>query len=109
MYHAMTELPADTSTFKGPIKLSAPPSGASVAGAGRGHRRHVAAMELRDAGYKVQVLNITAVQRTELEPVWRRHLYRTGRLHPEGAIRSRPVHQSRPVAPPYHHQGICIM
>jgi len=57
MYHAMTELAlADTSTFKGPIKLSAPPPGASVLVLGAGIAGMVAAMELRDAGYKVQVL-----------------------------------------------------
>ena len=57
MYHAMTELAlADTSTFKGPIKLSTPPSGTSVLVLGAGIAGMVAAMELRDAGYKVQVL-----------------------------------------------------
>jgi len=57
MYHAMTELAlADTSTFKGPIKLSPPASGTSVLVLGAGIAGMVAAMELRDAGYKVTVL-----------------------------------------------------
>jgi monoamine oxidase len=57
MYHAMTAMAlADTSTFKGPIKLSAPPNGTSVLVLGAGIAGMVAAMELRDAGYKVQVL-----------------------------------------------------
>jgi monoamine oxidase len=57
MYHAMTELGyAGESTFTGPIKLSPPPAGASVLVLGAGIAGLVAAMELRDAGYKVQVL-----------------------------------------------------
>src|SRR3954464_11092206 len=60
MYHAMTELAlADTSTFKGPIKLSAPPTRTSVLVLGAGIAGMVAAMKLRDAGYKVQVLEYT--------------------------------------------------
>ena len=57
MYHAMTEMGyASESTFKGPIKLSPPPPGTSVLILGAGVAGMVAAMELRDAGYKVQVL-----------------------------------------------------
>src|ERR1700728_5393108 len=57
MYNAMTELGyAEGSTFKGPIKLSPPPPGTSVLILGAGVAGMVAAMELRDAGYKVQVL-----------------------------------------------------
>src|SRR3569623_1311628 len=57
MYHAMTPLAlADTSTIKGPSKLSPPPSGTSVLVLGAGVAGMVAAMELRDAGYKVTVL-----------------------------------------------------
>ena len=40
----------------GPIKLSPPPPGTSVLILGAGVAGMVAAMELRDAGYKVQVL-----------------------------------------------------
>ncbi len=57
MYHAMTELGyAGESTFKGPIKLSAPPAGTSVLVLGAGIAGMVSDMELRDAGYKVTVL-----------------------------------------------------
>jgi monoamine oxidase len=57
MYHAMTELGyAGESTFKGPIKLSPPPPGTSVLVLGAGIAGMVTAMEMRDAGYNVQVL-----------------------------------------------------
>ncbi|HEY1875929.1 MAG TPA: FAD-dependent oxidoreductase, partial [Rhizomicrobium sp.] len=57
MYHAMTELAyAEGSTFTGPIKLSQPPPGTSVLVLGAGIAGMVSALELRDAGYKVQVL-----------------------------------------------------
>ena len=57
MYHAMTELGyAEGSSFEVPIKLSRPPAGSSVLILGAGIAGMVAAMELRDAGYKVQVL-----------------------------------------------------
>src|ERR1700753_499731 len=57
VYHAMTGLGyAGDSPFKGPIRLSRPPAGTSVLVLGAGISGMVAAMELRDAGYKVQVL-----------------------------------------------------
>ncbi len=57
MYHAMTELGyAEGSTFAGPIKLSPPPPGTSVLVLGAGIAGMVSALELRDAGYKVQML-----------------------------------------------------
>ena len=57
MYHAMTELGyAEGSSFEGPIKLSRPPAGSTVVILGAGVAGMVAAMELRDAGYKVQLL-----------------------------------------------------
>ncbi len=57
MYHAMTELGyAEGSTFTGPIKLSPPPADTSVLILGAGVAGMVAAMELRDAGYRVQLL-----------------------------------------------------
>jgi monoamine oxidase len=59
MYLAMYELgyagePSDA--FRGPAKLSPPPPGSSVIVLGAGVAGMVSAMELRDAGYKVQVL-----------------------------------------------------
>ncbi len=57
MYHAMTEMGyAGESGYNGPIKLSAPPPGTSALILGSGIAGMVAAMEMRDAGYKVQVL-----------------------------------------------------
>ncbi len=57
MYQAMHSLGfAAESTFKGPIQLGAAPRGASVLVLGAGIAGMVSALELRDAGYRVQVL-----------------------------------------------------
>lgn len=57
MYNAMTELGiAQESGYAGPPKLAAPKAGTTVLILGAGIAGMVAAMELRDAGYKVQVL-----------------------------------------------------
>src|SRR5262247_1077210 len=57
MYHAMSSLGfAAESTYAGPIKLEGDPKGASVLILGAGLAGLVAALELRKAGYKVQVL-----------------------------------------------------
>jgi monoamine oxidase len=57
MYQAMHSLGfAAESKFQGPIRLSAAPTGASVLVLGAGIAGLVAAYELRNAGYKVQVL-----------------------------------------------------
>ena len=57
MYQAMHSLGfAAESNFKGPIQLSAAPKGASVLVLGAGIAGLVAAYELRNAGYRVQVL-----------------------------------------------------
>ncbi len=57
MYLAMFEIGhAQETAFKGPPKLSKPPPGSSVLVLGAGVAGMVAAMELRDAGYAVQVL-----------------------------------------------------
>ena len=57
MYHAMTEMGyAQGSDFHGSPKLSPPPPGTSVLILGAGVAGMVAAMELRDAGYQVRVL-----------------------------------------------------
>ena len=56
--HAMADVlgVADASTFAGPVKLPGDVKGATVLVLGAGIAGMVAAMELRDAGYKVQVL-----------------------------------------------------
>jgi monoamine oxidase len=57
MYQAMSSLGfAGQSPFTGPIQLSAAPKGASVLVLGAGIAGLVAAYELRNAGYRVQVL-----------------------------------------------------
>src|SRR6266436_792731 len=61
MYQAMHSLgfAAETS-FRGPVQLSAAPKGASVLVLGAGIAGLVAAYELRNAGYRVQVLEYNA-------------------------------------------------
>src|ERR1700742_4417767 len=57
MYGAMTELGfAQESGYSGPPKLGNPKSPTSVLILGAGIAGMVAALELRDAGYKVQIL-----------------------------------------------------
>src|SRR6201995_5407880 len=57
MYHAMTSLGfASESRYQGPVKLEGDPKGASVLILGAGLAGMTAALELRNAGYKGQVL-----------------------------------------------------
>src|SRR5579864_355994 len=57
MYHAMTALGyASESSYRGPIRLEGDPKGASVLILGAGLAGMTAALELRKAGYRVQVL-----------------------------------------------------
>ena len=57
MYQAMTTLGfAEESGYKGPIKLDGDPKGASILILGAGLAGMTAALELRKAGYKVQIL-----------------------------------------------------
>src|SRR6187397_2277591 len=57
MYQAMTSLGyAAESGYKGPIKLDGDPKGAAVLILGAGLAGMTAALELRKAGYKVQIL-----------------------------------------------------
>jgi monoamine oxidase len=61
MYHAMTSLGfASDSGYKGPIKLDGDPKGASVLVLGAGLAGMTAALELRKAGYKVQLLEFNS-------------------------------------------------
>src|SRR6202171_4504981 len=57
MYHAMSSRAfASESGYKGPIKLDGDPKGASVLILGAGLAGMTAALELRKAGYQVQIL-----------------------------------------------------
>src|SRR5579871_1510175 len=61
MYHAMTSLGfASESRYDGPIRLDGDPKGASVLVLGAGLAGMTAALELRKAGYKVQVLEFNS-------------------------------------------------
>src|ERR1700750_1351778 len=61
MYHAMTALGfAAESGYRGPIKLEGDPKGASVLILGAGLAGMTAALELRKAGYKVEVLEFNS-------------------------------------------------
>src|SRR4030081_2029798 len=61
MYHAMTSLGfASDSGYKGPIKLGGGPKGASVLILGAGLAGMTAALELRKAGYNVQILEFNS-------------------------------------------------
>jgi monoamine oxidase len=61
MYHAMTSLGfASESTYKGPMRLEGDPKGASVLILGAGLAGMTAALELRKAGYKVQILEFNS-------------------------------------------------
>src|SRR3977135_2494301 len=61
MYHAMTSLGfASESGYKGPVKLEGDAKGASVLILGAGLAGMTAALELRKAGYKVQVLEFNS-------------------------------------------------
>jgi monoamine oxidase len=61
MYHAMTSLGfASESRYHGPVRLEGDPKGASVLILGAGLAGMTAALELRNAGYKVQVLEFNS-------------------------------------------------
>ncbi len=108
MYHAMTELGyAEGSAFTGPIKLSPPPAGTTVLILGAGVAAMVAAMELRDAGYQVRVLEYNN------RPGGRNWSLRGGDTYTElgGATQHVGFDSGQYINPgpwrlPYHHRGI---
>ena len=108
MYHAMTELGyAEGSSFTGPPKLSQPPAGTTVLILGAGVAGMVAAMELRDAGYQVRVLEYNG------RPGGRNWSLYGGDTYTElgGATQHVQFDPGQYINPgpwrlPYHHRGI---
>ena len=108
MYQAMTSLGfAAESGYKGPIKLSGDTKGASVLILGAGLAGMTAALELRKAGYKVQVLEFNS------RPGGRNWTLRGGDSFTElgGATQTCEFEQGLYLNPgpwriPYHHRGL---
>src|SRR5271154_377991 len=108
MYHAMTSLGfASESPYKGPIKLKGDPKGASVLILGAGLAGMTAALELRNAGYKVQILEFNR------RPGGRNWTLRGGDTFTElgGATQTCEFEQGLYFNPgpwriPYHHRAL---
>src|SRR3954454_10196016 len=108
VYHAMTALGfAAESGYKGPVKLEGDPKGASVLILGAGLAGLTAALELRKAGYKVQVLEFNS------RPGGRNWTLRGGDKFSElgGATQSCEFEQGLYINPgpwriPYHHHAM---
>ncbi|MGH6643540.1 MAG: NAD(P)/FAD-dependent oxidoreductase [Bradyrhizobium sp.] len=108
MYHAMTSLGfASESTYKGPIRLEGDARGASVLILGAGLAGMTAALELRSAGYKVQVLEFNS------RPGGRNWTLRGGDNFTElgGATQTCGFEQGLYLNPgpwriPYHHRAV---
>jgi monoamine oxidase len=108
MYHAMTSLGfASESAYKGPIRLDGDPKGASVLILGAGLAGLTAALELRKAGYKVQVLEFNS------RPGGRNWTLRGGDVFTElgGAAQTCEFEQGLYINPgpwriPYHHHAV---
>jgi monoamine oxidase len=108
MYHAMSSLGfAAESPYKGPIDLQGAPWGASVLILGAGMAGLTAAYELRNAGYKVQVLEYNG------RPGGRNWSLRGGDRYTElgGATQQCEFDKDLYINPgpwriPYHHHGM---
>ncbi|HWX04901.1 MAG TPA: FAD-dependent oxidoreductase, partial [Bradyrhizobium sp.] len=108
MYHAMTSLGfAGDSGYKGPIKLDGDPKGASVLILGAGLAGMTAALELRKAGYSVQILEFNN------RPGGRNWTLRGGDTFTElgGATQTCEFEQGLYINPgpwriPYHHRAV---
>ncbi len=108
MYHAMTALGfASDSGYNGPIKLDGDPKGASVLILGAGLAGMTAALELRKAGYKVQILEFNG------RPGGRNWTLRGGDTFTElgGATQTCEFERGLYINPgpwriPYHHRAV---
>ena len=98
---------AAESGYKGPIKLDGDPRGASVLILGAGLAGMTAALELRKAGYKVQVLEFNSRPGgRNWTLAGRRQFYRTRRRDADLRIRAGPLSQSRPMADSLSPSGV---
>ncbi len=108
MYQAMTTLGfAEESGYKGPIKLDGDPKGASILILGAGLAGMTAALELRKAGYKVQILEFNT------RPGGRNWTLRGGDRYTElgGTEQTCEFAEGLYINPgpwriPYHHHGV---
>src|SRR6201989_1955341 len=108
MYHAMTILGFAAETrYRGPVKLEGDPKGASVLVLGAGLAGMTAALELRNAGYKVQVLEFNG------RPGGRNWTLRGGDSYTElgGFAQTCQFEQGLYINPgpwriPYHHRAM---
>src|SRR6201996_701476 len=108
MYQAMTSLGfASESSYRGPVRLDGDPRGTSVLVLGAGLAGMTAALELRKAGYKVQVLEFNS------RPGGRNWTLRGGDRFTElgGASQSCAFEQGHYFNPgpwriPYHHYAV---
>jgi len=108
MYQAMTSLGfAAESGYKGPVRLDGDPKGASVLVLGAGLAGMTAALELRNAGYKVRVLEFNN------RPGGRNWTLRSGDRFTElgGNSQSCEFEEGLYINPgpwriPYHHRGL---
>ena len=108
LYQAMTSLGfAADSGYRGPIRLTGDPRGASVLVLGAGVAGMTAALELRDAGYRVRVLEFNA------RPGGRNWTLRGGDTYVElgGARQDCRFDQGLYLNPgpwriPYHHRAV---
>jgi monoamine oxidase len=108
MYHAMTSLGfASESRYGGPIRLEGDPKGASVLVLGAGLAGLTAALELRKAGYKVQILEFNS------RPGGRNWTLRGGDTFTElgGLAQTCEFEQGLYINPgpwriPYHHRAV---
>src|SRR6202022_4707933 len=108
MYHAMTSLGfASESRYSGPIRLEGDPKGASLLVLGAGLAGMTAALELRKAGYKVQILEFNS------RPGGRNWTLRGGDTFTElgGFTQTCEFEQGLYINPgpwriPYHHRAV---
>ena len=93
MYQAMTSLGfASDFAYHGPIKLGGDVKGASVLVLGAGLAGMTAALELRNAGYKVQILEFNSrAGGPQLDASRWRQVYRARRVQPDLRIRAGTV------------------